>query len=396
LKWLFQTSKILLKNLISNKFKRLNVSSRRILLYFVDLIIALSFFIMLITGVFKIPGVLSRLGLLRLLSNNLTLIHDLSGIVFSIMIFSHLILHWRWLKTTTKNLWKKLTYRKLIVVSSICSVILLSSIPIVVNISFSAEEGNESIGIQLVGRFQFNPQNVNTLRPDLFKDGHFSVFDILAHLDRTNKINLKYHYRTDLDTFVIDSIDGRENWWYYAYYDGGWQENNVYRMDHYPFKSNMHITLFQKSFAGLQDIYNSFTEEINRLNNNMGKTIIPDVYISGPTTNLHFQNVVVSAHNLRNDVFQENVITAIDVIMSLGDQGLISYELKWYDSIGTAETRSYWVHSINGDVSYGTCGFVYEEGDMDFYATGETHIHIPSDTRVINSPEYVDWWWICL
>ena len=83
--------------------------------------------------------------------------------------------------------------------------------------------------------------------------------------------------------------------------------------------------------------------------------------------------------------FIENVTTALDVIMSLGDLGQLTYVLKWYDSIGTAETvRSYWVESIDSDSAYARCGFVYESGSIRFNYSN--HIHIPTDIRVLNSP----------
>ncbi|NIN53450.1 MAG: hypothetical protein GTO23_09895, partial [Nitrososphaeria archaeon] len=49
--------------------------------------------------------------------------------------------------------------------------------------------------------------------------------------------------------------------------------------------------------------------------------IIPKVVIRGHSFRKEFENVEVTPHNMRSDVFKENVTTAIDVIMSLGDQG---------------------------------------------------------------------------
>jgi hypothetical protein len=98
---------------------------------------------------------------------------------------------------------------------------------------------------------------------------------------------------------------------------------------------------------------------------------------------------------MREDLFEKDVITALDVIMSLGDMGKLTYELKWYDSIGTAGiVRSYWVESINSDSAYDRCGFVYESGSIRLMYFN--HIHIPTDIRVLNSPEYVEFFWICI
>jgi hypothetical protein len=96
-------------------------------------------------------------------------------------------------------------------------------------------------------------------------------------------------------------------------------------------------------------------------------------------------------------MFTEDTITAIDVILSLEDQGKISSELKYYESIGTAGiVKSYWVEAINQDVASGRCGFVYEAGSTQFRFFLGNHIHLPSDTRVLNSPEYVEYFWICI
>jgi hypothetical protein len=54
------------------------------------------------------------------------------------------------------------------------------------------------------------------------------------------------------------------------------------------------------------------------------------------------------------------------------------------------------VEQINDSRSVGGCGFVYESGPEQFSGFSGTHIHIPSDARVIRSPEYALWFWICL
>lgn len=243
----------------------------------------------------------------------------------------------------------------------------------------------------------FNPSEVKTSRPDLFKQGHFSMFDILVHLDEQNKIDLKYHFDQSMNTHIIDSINGETNWWYNTYYSGGWSENNVFRPDHYPWKPETTLEFFHVSELRLEGIYSVWKQEIQRLGNNNGKIIIPEVIIQGNTFIKEFSNVTVTPHNLRNDTFQENVITAIDVILSLGDQDKIEYELQWYESIGSASiVRSYWVEAIDSDKSFSTCGFVYEAGSIEYRGFSGNHIHLPSDFRILNSPHYVLFFWICI
>jgi hypothetical protein len=235
------------------------------------------------------------------------------------------------------------------------------------------------------------------VRNDIFREENFSVFDVLVHLSEREIIDLEYHFDDRMNTHVIDSINGEKNYWYTAYYDGGWSENNVFRMDHFPYKDRMHIRLSQYGRDEIESIYVTFGEEDKRKRENSGKVVIPRVIIRGPMARFEFENVVVEPHDLRNDRFQEGVITAIDVIMSLGDEQKLSYDLRWYDSIGSAEVvRNYFVDRIDGDIASGRCGFVYESGSMAFRGFTGNHIHLPSDSRVLNSPEYVEFFWICI
>ena len=200
-----------------------------------------------------------------------------------------------------------------------------------------------------------------------------------------------------MNTHVIDAIDGETGWWYRTYYSGGWPEQNVFRPDHYPWKQGTTLGFYKESNSKITEIYSVWKQEIQRKENNNGKIIIPEVVIRGNTFTRNFKDVEVTSHNLRNDVFQENIITAIDVILSLGDQGKITYELQWYDSIGTANVvRSYWVEAIDSDVAVGRCGFVYEAGSQQYKGFTGNHIHLPSDTRILNSPDYVEFFWICV
>jgi len=245
--------------------------------------------------------------------------------------------------------------------------------------------------------FVFDPTQVDTARPDLFNPGYFSMFDVLVHLDRQSEIDLEYHFDDSMNTHVIDSINGEPYWWYAAYYDGGWSENNVFRMDHYPWKDGTTLKFFDVKRSHLEDIYSTFREEVTRRNDTGGRLVIPSIIIKGRTFTKEFENVEVTAHNLRGDTLREDVVTALDVILSLGDQGKIDHELQWYESIGTADiVKSYWVESIDGDNAHGRCGFVYEAGSLGFTGFAGNHIHLPTDVRILNSPEYVKFFWICI
>lgn len=253
------------------------------------------------------------------------------------------------------------------------------------------------ITIRPFGEFDFDPAEVVSVRDDIFREGHFSVFDVLVHLHESGAIDLQYHFDEQTNTYMIDAINKETNYWYMAYYDGGWSENNSFRMDHFPYKDRMHIRLSQYNAEVIDRIYEVFKDEVQRRRENDGKVVVPRVIVSGPSTRLEFENVTVTAHDLRKEQFQEGVITAIDVIMSLGDEGRLSYDLRWYDSIGSAEVvRNYFIDRVNTDIASGRCGFVYESGSLKFRGFTGNHIHLPADSRVLSSPEYVEFFWICI
>jgi hypothetical protein len=248
------------------------------------------------------------------------------------------------------------------------------------------------------GRFYgFNVSDVETKRPDIFRNGSFSVFDVVAHLGERGAIELDYSFKESMNTHVIHSINNRTNLWYRVQYSGGWPENNVYRMDHYLWKTGTDLTVYSEDEDIIERIFDTFRDEVTRSNRNFGAVVIPEVFILAPDIDLRFRNVEVTPFNLRRDIFQEDVVTAIDVILTLGDQGLITYGVQWYDEIGDADyVRSFWVESINGKKSVGTCGWVYESGAREFHGFNGNHIHLPSDVRPLNSPQYVLYFWICI
>ncbi|MDY7042152.1 MAG: hypothetical protein SVX38_14940, partial [Chloroflexota bacterium] len=258
--------------------------------------------------------------------------------------------------------------------------------------------GTGTIQIEGMGEFEFDAGRVQTIRPDVFQPGHFSLFDVLAHLGERGDIELDYHFDEEMHTHVIDAINGQSGWWYESYYSDGWPERNVFRMDMYPYKNGTQTRVFRRDEGQLANIYRTFREEVERLAINGGQVIIPELSIRSPRGSWTFQDVVVTAHDVRSDVLQPGTVTALDALLSLEGQGQLSnLKLTWYESIGAADpVDSYWVEQINEAEARGSCGFVYEVGPRDFAGFAGSHIHIPADVRVIVSPEYEFWFWICL
>jgi len=270
------------------------------------------------------------------------------------------------------------------------SIIFLIFSLLIVAVAIDLPEGLEDPHVRIGNRiYNYIPAEVETTRPDLFQNGSFSVFDALLHLDSEGQIDLNYHFNTSIDTHVIDSVNGETNWWYYTYYSGGGREANVERIDHYPWKPGAMIGLYHESVSYIQNAYSTFKEEVDLLADNNGSVIIPTVYVSGLTFNETFYNVTVLPHNLRNETFQHDVITAIDVIMTLGDLGHITYQLTYHESFRSASyVHSYFVSKINADESEGRCGYLYE--------VSESYIYLSADERIITSPESINFYWGCL
>ena len=73
--------------------------------YWVDIGLAISFFICFITGLIKWPGLINLIGVSAyqtLSFRNMSLLHDWSGLIMSLLVLVHLVLHWRWIVAMTK------------------------------------------------------------------------------------------------------------------------------------------------------------------------------------------------------------------------------------------------------------------------------------------------------
>jgi hypothetical protein len=91
-----------------------------------------------------------------------------------------------------------------------------------------------SIEIRGIGTFTYDPTTITSLRTDLFVAGRFSAFDVLVQLARAGQIELQYAYDESAATYVIQSINGLDGWWYDVRMPGGAFERTALRMDTYP------------------------------------------------------------------------------------------------------------------------------------------------------------------
>ena len=125
---------------------------------------------------------------------------------------------------------------------------------------------------------------------------------------------------------------------------GGALERTALRMDSYPMKDGAALYLYLEDPARLAAIQTSFRDETARRAANGGKIIVPTVTIKGPRSTTSFRDVEVTSHDVRPDVFQPGSITALDVLLSLGEQGHIGgLEITWHAMLGDVENVNHYM-----------------------------------------------------
>ena len=82
--------------------------------YLIDVGLALSFLGVFATGIFKLPEVLRFLGRRGIIfpTRELSVIHRWSGLVMGLLVFIHLVLHWKWIIRTTAGVFGRRTERR--------------------------------------------------------------------------------------------------------------------------------------------------------------------------------------------------------------------------------------------------------------------------------------------
>jgi hypothetical protein len=264
------------------------------------------------------------------------------------------------------------------------------------------------IEIRGKGTLLFDPTAVVTLRPEIFASGHFSVFDVVVHLAKQGEIELEYAFDEELQTHVIESLNGLEGWWYDAHYDGGGFDRTVVRMDQFPVMDEMSIVVYLEDPERLDAIYEHFREEVARRNASEGSIVVPTVTLRSAAQTIVLENVLVTAHDTRSDVFRSGLVTALDVLLSLGEQGLVSQlVLKWRPATdGIPADVGYCVAEVDaGSFSpepNASCVLMHQVGGTtiaDYLAPHShtmSHIHLTPDLEILVSPETIEWIWICL
>jgi hypothetical protein len=75
--------------------------------YWIDVVLAISFVLSFTTGVIKLPILLGKFSFSKLTLLTLMRVHDISGIIMGLLVLVHIIQHWKWIVTMSKNIFKK-------------------------------------------------------------------------------------------------------------------------------------------------------------------------------------------------------------------------------------------------------------------------------------------------
>jgi len=236
--------------------------------------------------------------------------------------------------------------------------------------------------------FFFDSSDVETLNPDLYNPGHFSMFDVLSHLSQHGLFQLNYHFDISMNTHVIDSINGEPHWWYLAYYHQGSHEQNIVRMDHYLWKEGATFKLYKSEPRFLEKMYFLYRDEVTRRKENHGKLILPKIIVRGKTSSREFKEIEIVPYNMIKDIYKEGTTTVLDVLMTLKDQHGLECDIKWFKKYGKAVINDYWLISIDGDRFAGKAGWAYEVGSFKYWR-GLYRPHIPIGSRVLVAPYYI-------
>lgn len=209
-----------------------------------------------------------------------------------------------------------------------------------------------------------NPDGLGagTARPDIFKPGYYSVFDLLRYVvgtrdDMRFEGDILSYKDSELDTYeftiswdsngdgIFDANDGKNynspHWHFAVTQSMGINgqdavingEMAYFNMDQFWLKDEQLI----RFLPFVEEMTNrrkwNMRQGKERLAANDGKFIIPMVtHIDGfiGQFDVITQNIEVKAHNLRSDVFQDGVITEMDAWLSVAEKTGADVRFSWW------------------------------------------------------------------
>ncbi|MGS0681960.1 hypothetical protein ACVBIL_12430 [Shewanella sp. 125m-7] len=250
--------------------------------------------------------------------------------------------------------------------------------------------------VDIFAFLEANPDELGkyTARPDIFVQGQYSVFDVLRYVVHSNpqlrfesvvtakdsplnttEFVLSYDANNNGD-FSDDGEYSNSDDWFYRFKTsaGDFQrdigepagEANYARMDEMWAQDDMDIRFQPFGEAMTARRFFSWKTEMERLDANNGKYVIPELRIQkegAPTPYTYVRDLEVFAHDLRPDVFQPGVITAVDIFMSAIDAGY-DYKMSYWPVLDTgSKVYSYSINRADGLTSTAGKGWLSYFGE---------------------------------
>ncbi|MFC2131065.1 T9SS type A sorting domain-containing protein, partial [Bacteroidota bacterium] len=279
-------------------------------------------------------------------------------------------------------------------------------------------------------QFEFNQDeyNIETVRPDIFAPGYFSMFDAILAVAAKNDIEIEYHFDSTCMTHFITRVNGTEaDYWYHFSYDARsvnsreilYSREN--RWDEALWRPG--VWVYVVNGEDLDGLKKEFMEEIEREKQyghmipSVSISINPGSYRGNPeglgriSVSRQFNNVIITPHNMRSQKsstlfkmpFQPEVVTSMDVPLSLMDNGELDVVTSvFYDYLEGYYIDSYYIvelgfPGIGSSYSSGSQGIVYTTGNGrngKLVNNADGKLHITSDIHVIHAPDFSNWRWI--
>ncbi|WP_435806278.1 hypothetical protein [Shewanella psychromarinicola] len=236
------------------------------------------------------------------------------------------------------------------------------------------------------------PDSPIPLQPDVYADGRFSVMDVVLYASHVrDDLDVTASWNDELKTYVLSTawdtdgdgtlsegeLSNRSPDWYpnYIWDDGSFDRlqggptlETVYvRADLALAKTPMRIRIQPFSPAVTQRRNMLFKAQADRRLQTGDKVILPVLVatdVEGYRV-VEIENLEVTAHNLRTDIFKPGVVTQLDAWLSAHDQGLLDYTATYWGIMSTgAKVNGYAHSSINGIRSQGMQGWTAISGEQ--------------------------------
>lgn len=79
--------------------------------YWIDFGLFITFIICGGTGIMKLPAFVRWFVSIGFSLSTMSFLHDVSGVIMVLLVFIHLVLHWKWITVMTKRLFKETGWR---------------------------------------------------------------------------------------------------------------------------------------------------------------------------------------------------------------------------------------------------------------------------------------------